>query len=205
MRFEDGSVAQFIESLSAKSPTPGGGAAASVTGALAAALAQMVVRYSQGKKELAEHASLHEQALNELAADTKRMLDLAQEDAEAYGALNALWKLDQDDQKRQREWSDAVRSAIDAPRQVLETSLAVLRRLDALTGRTTRMLDSDLAIAAILAEAAARSAAWNVRINLPLLDNDAARQSHDRDVAERLEAARSLAASIEARCRGEVQ
>lgn len=200
MRFEEGSVAQFIESLGEKSPTPGGGAVASVTGALAAALAQMVVRYSQGKKKLAQHESLHETALNELTANAQRMLDLAQKDADAYGQLNALWKLDQDDSKRKRGWDDAVHGAIDAPRQVLETSLAILHRLDALTGRTNRMLDSDLAISAVLAEAAARSAAWNMRINLPLLDDDAARQTLERDMAAQLDTARQLTASIESRC-----
>ena len=65
-RLEDLSLADYLGALAAKSPTPGGGAVASTTGATAAALAGMVVAYSLGKKNLAPHQPLLEDAAHRL-------------------------------------------------------------------------------------------------------------------------------------------
>ena len=61
------SVDELLAEIGAKSPTPGGGAVACVTAALAAALGRMVVNYSVGKPSLAEHDALHQAALEALA------------------------------------------------------------------------------------------------------------------------------------------
>ncbi|TVQ53760.1 MAG: hypothetical protein EA377_07395 [Phycisphaerales bacterium] len=197
--FREATLAAFIKSLSAKSPTPGGGAVASLVSALGASLGQMVVAYSVGKEKLAEHDTDHRAALEELDMLARESLDLADRDAQAYAALNALWKLDRDDPKRREAWPGAVKAAITAPREVLEISLRTIERLQALCGTTSRMLDSDLAIAAVLAETAARAAAWNVRINLPLLDDQSERASFEAHLAESLARARDIAQEIEQR------
>ena len=201
MMFQSQSVSEFLDAVAAKAPTPGGGAVASVTASLASALAQMVLRYSQGKKSLAEHASFHERALHELEQAAVAALDLAEADAEAYGRLNALWKLDQDDPARREQWADAVASAIDPPRRIVTLNLAMLELMHELLGKTNTMLDSDLAIAAVLADAAARAGAWSVRINLPLMDDaDEARQL-EQQVEQNIARSRALCEQIEARCK----
>jgi formiminotetrahydrofolate cyclodeaminase len=58
--------ASLLAQIAAKSPTPGGGAVACATGALAAALAGMVVSYSLGKKSLAAHQADLEKAAHAL-------------------------------------------------------------------------------------------------------------------------------------------
>ena len=196
MSLTDLTLDDALEAIGAKTPTPGGGAVASITAALGAALARMVVNYSLGKPKLAEHAELHAESLESLEAISKRALTLAAEDEAAYGRLNALWKLPEDDPQRRAGWADAVAGAIDAPRRVLALSVELLELLDRLPGRTTKLLASDLAIAAVLAEAATRSAAWNVRINLPLTDDA---DALGRETAERIDRARALCASIEGR------
>ena len=179
MNLETPTVRELLDSIGAKTPTPGGGAVASITAALGAALGMMVVNYSIGRKSLAEFDDLHREALRTLQELADAALDGAGKDAEAYGRLNALWKLKEEDERRRREFPEAVGAAIDAPRQVMGTALGVLHLLKRLCGRSNRMLASDVAVAAILAEAGLRSAAWNVRINLPLLE--------DRDEATRIE------------------
>ena len=42
--------AQIVDSLARKTPTPGGGAAAAMSGCMGTALFLMVVRFSRGKK-----------------------------------------------------------------------------------------------------------------------------------------------------------
>lgn len=200
MQTQEHKVSEFLDAVAAKSPTPGGGAVASFTAALGAALAQMVLRYSQGKKALSEHASLHDEALAELAAAAARFQELAQEDAQAYGNLNTLWKLDKADPMRIQQWSAAVHAAIQPPREIVSLSLKMLQRMKQLTGKTNAMLDSDLAIAAILAEAAARAGAWNVRINQPLMENvDEASQLQDQMQRE-LQQCRELCEQIDQAC-----
>ena len=193
-------IGEFLTSLGAKTPAPGGGAVASVTAALAASIGSMVVRYSEGKKKLAEHADLHARAIEELGRAACRSLELAEEYARAYTALNALWRLDESDPERIEHWDAAVRDAIAAPQSVLESCLAMLALLRELAGRTNRFLDSDLAIAAILAEAGVRAAAWNVRINLPSVRDADEVDRLNEEVSSGLDRAAMLCREIEAAC-----
>ena len=200
MTLADQTVREFLEALAAKQPTPGGGAVASVTTAISAALGRMVVNYSLGKKSLAAHDALHQEAIASLAELGSRALRLADDDAAAYGRLNALWKLDKADPKRVAEFPQAVEQAIAAPHAVLHACMELLRLLDRLCGATNAMLASDLAIAAVLAEAGARSAAWNVRINLPLIEDLGVREVFERTLTQSLADAHTLAQRIEMRC-----
>src|SRR5262245_5876212 len=81
-------IADFLEALAARTPTPGGGAVASAVGATAAALARMVVAYSLGKKSLAAHQPALEIAARELDVARALLLRLADEDAAAYALLS---------------------------------------------------------------------------------------------------------------------
>jgi formiminotetrahydrofolate cyclodeaminase len=194
---------QLLEAIAAKTPTPGGGTVAPIIAALAAALGRMVLSFSLGKKSLAAHESANAAAMTHLQRAIDSLLNLATSDAAAYARLNELQKLDKADPKRTSAWPTAVAAAIDAPSRVLDESLAILDLLDSLTTTTNRMLASDLAIAAVLAEAAARSAAWNVRINLPLVNDAAPRAAIETDVTHKLDKAISLARKIENACRAD--
>jgi formiminotetrahydrofolate cyclodeaminase len=164
--FSDLRLSEFLSAVAAKSPAPGGGAVASAVGALAAALAQMVVNYSIGKKNLLEQQGELQAAIDTLEKARTHMLDLAQQDAAAYGVLNELQKLPPDDARRAREMAAAVERAVEVPWTVLLQSIELLKDFERLAPITNKFLRSDLGIAAVLAEATARSAAWNVRINV---------------------------------------
>ena len=85
---------------------------------------------------------------------------------------------------------------------MVDLSLELLSLLDDLTGTTNHQLRSDLAIAALLAEAAARAAAWNVRINLPQLEDAQERDRRESSLAKRLQRAESMRARVEAAMKG---
>lgn len=201
MTLSERSVEGLLSAVAERAPTPGGGAVASVVAGLSAALGMMVVNYSIGKQSLAEHEGLHEEAMRTLAQLSDGALALAEADAAAYGRLNQLQRLDEHDERRTAEWHDAVIAAIDAPRDVLSACAGIIHILHRLLGRTNRMLASDLAIAAVLAEAGARSAAWNVRINLPLLADEDEAEQIDLQVTRLLSKASRLCEEIEAGCR----
>ncbi|MHC5022752.1 MAG: cyclodeaminase/cyclohydrolase family protein [Planctomycetota bacterium] len=197
MKLDDLTLRELLASIGDRTGVPGGGAVASVTAALAAALARMVVAFSQGKKALAEYDSLHRSTLLELELLREKTLELAEADARAFTCLSALWKLPEQDEQRRREWDAAVDAAIAAPQQVLQSCLDILHLLDRLRGKTNTLLDSDLAIAAILAAAAAHAAAWNIRINLPQVADRARASAIESRAGADLAEADGLASAIE--------
>lgn len=193
------SVDAFLESLAAKRPTPGGGAAAAITGATAAATAGMVVSYSLGKKSLAAYEEQNRNAMLRLSRTRRMFLQLGDEDAEGYGTLNALWGLEKDDPARVEHWDRAVLGAITPPRAMLALSLELLRLNASLVGTTNTQLASDLGVAGVLAQAAARCAGWNVRINIPLLPETQRDELHEA-VSVMLAQAAALCDAIESGC-----
>lgn len=194
------SVHDFLESLAAKTPTPGGGAAASVAGALAGALGEMVVNFSVGKKSLEAHRPQLEHALETLARARDILIELAEEDAAAYATLNDLMKLPDGHDRKRLEWKDAVTMAVQVPRSVAAACCDLLRLLETLAPITNTNLRSDLAIAAILADAAARSAWWNIAVNLPLLNDPGEREAIHTSTKQMLADAAARRERIEQAC-----
>jgi formiminotetrahydrofolate cyclodeaminase len=192
---------QLLEAIAAKTPAPGGGAVAALTAAQAAALARMVIAYSSGKPSLAGHAAVHASAAEQLAAMQRAAIEAADADARAFDRLNALMKQPGPEARRGPVWNEAVAAAIHAPEMILNTALDLLGLLDTLRGCTNRHLRSDLAIAAVLAEAAARAAAWNVRVNLPLLEREQDRSAREEHLEAALVRAAALRDTIERDCR----
>lgn len=197
---DDATVADLLDAIAARTPAPGGGAVASVVGALAASLAGMVVAYSIGRRALAEHAEELEVAARRLVSARTLLLTLADEDAAAYAHLNALDRLHEDDKRRQTDRPAAIDRAIQAPRAVLAGAVDLARLLEALCEITNRHLRSDLGIAAVLAEATARSAAWNIRINLSLCDNTRTREQLAADMVRSLDEVTLRVGRVEAAC-----
>jgi formiminotetrahydrofolate cyclodeaminase len=203
MSLDDLTIREFLSSLAAKTPTPGGGAVAGLLAALAASLAHMVVNYSVGKKKLVDHDALHQRAISQLSELSVRAIALATADATAYASLNALLKLEKNDPKRTRELSHAVDEANEPAWRVMKTCGETVTLLRELCGRTNTLLRSDLAIAAILADAAARTAQWNISVNLPLIADEQRRHEYAKRAALTLGEVQTIAREIEAACQGD--
>lgn len=160
----------FLDALAARRPVPGGGAAAALSGAMAAALAAMVVRYAQGSKALAQHEAALSAALSRLERARALCLALGEADMAAYGVLNAAMKIDKTDAGRAAAMRAAAAEAVVPPRAVMAAGVDLLRLVAEVVPITSRMLASDLVCAAAMARAAVVAGAANVRANLPLLD-----------------------------------
>ena len=176
-RFGSLTLEAFVEELASSAPIPGGGSAAAVAAALAAGLVAMVAGLSADRPVYARFAATHAgagAAGRELAT---RLLDLADQDAAAYGAFAAAMKLprttDQEKATRSAAIREAAVRAADVPLRTLEACREIVAASEALAGRSNRNAASDLAVASRLAEAAAHGAAENVIVNLPALGDDA--------------------------------
>lgn len=200
MPIADLSLAAFLDALGSKTPTPGGGAAACITGAIASAQADMVVRYSQNRKDLAQHQFVLDAAVSALGAHRRAFLALADEDAVAYGAYSVANKLPPTDPARAGALAAATRACIDVPQRALQRALDLARLLDDLKDKTNRHLRSDLAIAADLCEASALSSRRNIEINLPNLPAQPQRDAVAASMHQSLDAIHAYAEAVRAAC-----
>jgi methenyltetrahydrofolate cyclohydrolase len=136
-------IASYLEALGARTPAPASGSGAALTGAIAAALAELAARFSN-----------EEQVAAELVARRKRLLALADEDAAAYS-----------DFMRTRSVADRDRT-IDVPLAVAEAAAAVAALARTLASTGNPNVAGDAEAAAELAAAVARVGARLVEINL---------------------------------------
>jgi glutamate formiminotransferase/formiminotetrahydrofolate cyclodeaminase len=187
------SVARFTERLATRDPVPGGGSAAAVAGSIAAALVAMVVELSLGRPELAAHEPELRRIGEAAAARRRSLVDLAERDAAAYGAVIAARRLgratDAERSSRRAAIAAATRDATKVPLETAESAAAVLELAAQVAPLGNPNAVSDAGVAAHLAAAAIRGALLNVRINLPYLADDDPLRSDAAARAEKMSAA----------------
>lgn len=195
-------LADFVAQLASAAPVPGGGSASAVAASIAAGLVAMVASLSQDRPKYAAHAALHARSIEVGRRLATRFLELADADADAYAAFSASLKLprDTDDEKARRHeaMAAAARVAAGVPLKVVESCQELVASAESLVGRSNANAASDLNVAALLAEAAARGAAENVYVNLPSVDDGAYSGEMTARVMRLIDDIEELAAAVHA-------
>lgn len=164
------SIESFLARLASSDAEPGGGAAAALTGAVGAALISMVANLTIGKEKYAAVQGEMEEARGRAQAMLAEATGAIDRDAESFRRVMDAYKLprETDEQKAARKSAiqRALRDATQAPGAVVRLcrEAADWSRVTAEKGNP--QVITDAAIAAICADAAAQSAALNVKINL---------------------------------------
>ena len=174
----------FSEQLASKAPVPGGGGAAALIGALAAALGSMAANLSLGKKNLLFYEEDHRRIIRETEALRLRFLDLTEEDAEAFEPLSRAYSLDRNAPGYADVMTAATLGAAQAPFAMMRRCCELIELLEELRGKCSALLLSDVGCAAAAGRAALECAAMNVFVNTRLLPEN----GKTRELAEKAEA-----------------
>lgn len=173
----------FLNDLSTKAPTPGGGGASAYAGALAAALSSMVGNLTTGKKTYAAVEDQVQERLAVLEAMRGTLVGLIDADAEAFKPLAASYGMPSSTEEEKAAKNAALQAALtDAcavPLQIMDVCAAVVDQADFMAHNGSKLAVSDAGASAILARAAARAASLNVFINTASMA--------DREMAARFE------------------
>lgn len=159
------SCQEFASELASNRPVPGGGGAAAMAGALAAALCSMAGNYTVGKKKYADVEEDVRKMLTECEELRIRLLNLVEADAQAFEPLSKAYSIPKDDPSREAVLEEATKNAVQAPLGIMDACADVIDLLDEMLEKCNHMMISDVACGAVLAGAAMKAASFNVFVN----------------------------------------
>ena len=170
MKLTDKPVTNFLDELASSAPAPGGGSVAAVSGALGAALVSMVCNLTLGKKAYADVQEDISDLLAQSEALRQELTDLLEDDVAAYTGYSKAAKMPRDTEEEKAErakvMEEALKVATDVPLRIAETAAKVMDLCMPAAEKGNKWAVSDAGVAVLMAEAALRSAALNVLINL---------------------------------------
>jgi formiminotetrahydrofolate cyclodeaminase len=174
--FIEKTITEFLDMLASKEPTPGGGSAAALGGAQAAALVSMVCNLTIGKKGYEGV----QQAMTELLAKTealrKELPQLLEADTQVYGKVMAVYrqpsKTPEQKQAREAAMQAALKEAAEVPLTIAERCAQIIDLALPAAQMGNQWAVSDAGVGALLAEACMHAALLNVYINLASIKDE---------------------------------
>jgi glutamate formiminotransferase/formiminotetrahydrofolate cyclodeaminase len=178
----------FVEAVASSAPVPGGGSVVAHVGALGAALAEMVAGLTIGRKKyVAVEGEMKELAARAVTLGA-RLAALVKEDSDSYALVSAAYKLQKETPVQVAARDAAIQAALmkaaGVPLETARACVAVAKLAAACAQKGNTNAVSDAGVAALLAEAACKGAAYNVRINVSSMsDPHAGRELADEAAA----------------------
>ncbi|MFH1867426.1 MAG: cyclodeaminase/cyclohydrolase family protein [Candidatus Omnitrophota bacterium] len=163
MKYADKSVKIFLDNLAAKTPVPGGGSVAALTGALGCGLLSMVANFTMAKEGFNGYKERAKKALKSSEGLRRKLLDLVDKDIQAYEKLSKALKMNK---TKHVNLEPVFKKAVLPPVEVcLYTHKAATISLE-LSYAGNKSIVSDVYAAMYALDAAFDSALVNVRLNL---------------------------------------
>ena len=167
----------FLDGLASSAPTPGGGGAAAIHGAMGAALLSMVCNLTIGKKKYVEVEAELREVLAKSEALRAELTGMIADDVEAFDAVMGAYGLpkDTDEQKatRAEKIQSALKTATDVPLACCRVCREVIDLAAIAADKGNLNVISDAGVAVLSAYAGLRSAALNVYVNAKGIDDRA--------------------------------
>ena len=199
----DSTIEKFLDELASAAPTPGGGSAAAIMGAMGAALVAMVCNLTIGKKGYEQHDAEMRDVLGECEALRVQLTAMVADDVAAFDALMAGYKLpkasDEEKAARSAAIQKATVGAAEPPIQVGRVAMRIVALADEMVEPANPNVLSDVGVAAATARAALSGSITNITVNAAFLtDDDVSRGLLDRvgELERAMEQADDVAARI---------
>lgn len=171
------SVTQLLDAFASSAPTPGGGSASALSGAIGASLLAMVAALPKTKTgDAAERTALDAsvKALTELRHKLAALID---EDSRAYDLVTAAYRqpkgTDEEKAARKAAIQSAMHAATETPLETMRACEAAMRESAVVAQNGNANAASDVWVALELLNAGLRGAQKNVAINLGSLSDEA--------------------------------
>jgi methenyltetrahydrofolate cyclohydrolase len=170
MKLTDRTVRELIDAFAASTPTPGGGSAAALAGAVGASLLAMVARLPKSRAASdADRARLAE-AGGRSAALKDALTTFVDADSEAYDLVAAAYRLPKETPEektaRSARIQESLRQAIAVPLDVMRACAEAIACAVVIAELGSASARSDVEAAVELLRAGLRGAHMNVAINL---------------------------------------
>ncbi len=191
MALIDRTLTSLLDAFSSADPTPGGGSAAALSGAIAASLLSMVASMPKSKTNAVAERQALDEANSEIVKLRAELIALIDRDADAYDLVVAAFRkpkaTDEDKAVRKAAIQDATVVATEVPLETMTACAGLLKLAETVGAHGNSNAASDVAVAIELARAGLKGARFNVDINLGGI-SDAAISAELRTRADRLQA-----------------
>lgn len=163
----DQGASQFLEALSSSEPTPGGGAAAAMSGAMGCALLLMAIGTTLKRKRTPEeHKAPLQKFHHDLLNRQQELKVLMQQDAQAYEAYVSAQRLSAQDVTRTEKLQHALWQAALVPVEIATRTKQTLQEVPVLIPLIAPIILSDVYCAKHLLQSAWACSIENIQINL---------------------------------------
>jgi formiminotetrahydrofolate cyclodeaminase len=163
-------VQDFIEQLASANPTPGGGSASALAGAMAAAMVEMACNLTVGREKFRDVEADLQVVLARASELREQLLAAVDADTDAYDQVSQAYKLpkttDQEKAARTQAIQKALQYATRVPLKVALASMETSQLAQIALEKSNPNVASDARVARVLADAAREGATANVEINL---------------------------------------
>ena len=188
MKLTDRSFVDLLAAFRSSDPTPGGGSASALAGAVGAALLAMVAGLPKPRAANETDVAALRSAGGACRDLSERLRDLVNTDTDAYEMVVNAYKLpkgtEEEKTARSKRIQEALRAATDTPLDVMRACASAIDHADTVARLGNQHASSDVGVARELLNAGLRGAKYNVEINLESVKD----QEYGDDVRREAEA-----------------
>jgi formiminotetrahydrofolate cyclodeaminase len=193
-------VPAFLDDLASVAPTPGGGGAAALSGAMGAALVSMVCNLTIGKEKFAEVEGRMQEILRQSEVLRARLTGMIEEDVAAFDLVMAAYRMpktsDEEKAARTTAIQDASKKATLVPLAAARACAEVIDLCRPTADMGNPNVISDAGVAVLCGQAGLKAAALNVLINLGSIKDEAFVAQHRAELDQLLATHEALANEV---------
>jgi len=170
---KDTSIELFLDDLASRKPTPSGGSAAAVMGAMGAALVSMVCNLTIGRTQYRDFEEELKSVLTKAEELRRDLIKMIEEDMQAFDAVMRAYRMPRltkdETATRAQVIQTALKTATLVPMRCCRACREVIILGRVVGDKGNRNVVSDAGVATVAAYAALRSAALNVFTNAKVI------------------------------------